>query len=373
MSLVNLNNNHPKIKETDEIKEIDYKSNLSKMMNICSLDTLKVMGNIFLKLGFTSLDEIEIFDVSSNAYDMVRLNFLVNGIEYKGCFHRRYGKNCLGFSLVDNTKSQYDYMCFIDDENLENIDVMLKGYTIFDNGCMVICKKSYDGIKYVVSSDKTRRGMTKQTVSLDVKCFDVITTLNKNNKSFYSPLNEKSLIAYLCGCSYPIKIDKIYNDLVNMCFNGDVRDYPLFDLEVMTIRNIGYDNRVITDIVKLKNGELVSFGMMQSGKLKESSLENVGGAVIFNGNGYFDYHLFVPKKGFNSFNYMRLGEIEETIDYNLVKKVGQKLIYMFPEDAERMFGDYLVSEKAEQGQLDFFTDSSCKSNNKILRVKKEIE
>ena len=350
-----------------------YINNLANLMNISNGDDINyVLSILFSKFGFTEKDSIVIDDILKNAWDMVELQFKING-EKTWCakFHNRFGTRLLGMAVTDEQKDYYSYVCKVDERKnssepdeekcTSEIDVYMveKGYDAGKGKKQIICERSVYGVKYTFCSPVSKNGKEAQIISLKIDCPLEVQEQLKRDWEFYIPKNERALIAYLSNCTYPVNIDKIYQDIVSLSFDGDITDYPLFDLHTLMTRQFkGENERIITDSIKLKNGKLESFGMMHKGSSSGCSIKNHGAAVEFIGNGWMNYHVLTPKNGYVRFGTQGVEEEDSLIDPEVVSEVAVKMIELFPEQAERMLGrDYFskCQKSHESDQIDMFS------------------
>ena len=346
-----------------------YIQNLFKIMNISDeSDINEVIRVIFSKLGSDENDTIVIEDVLKNAWDMVELQFKINDEKtWYIKFHNRFGRNCVGVAITDDVKNWYSYYCKIlkgnvsldsdvkeKNETTGDIDVSmrLKKYTLgLGTGNVkdfISCEKGHQGVLYWFGSPVSKDGKNDQMIYFKINCPDEMAKKNLDNETYYSPENEKELIDYLSNVSFPVKIDRVYSDILNLCFDGSVPKYPLFDLHVvMSKQQKGEEERIVTDSVILVDGKLKTFGMMHNGSVEGCSMKNVGATVEFIGNHWMNYHAFVLKNGYASLRVQGIDEEDSLIDINLVRDTACKMIEMFPDDASRMLGEKYYSSCIE--------------------------
>lgn len=343
-----------------------YINNLARIMDISnSNDINRVLSVMFSKLGLNERDNVVIEDVLKNAWDMVELQFKINDEKtWYIKFHNRFGRDLLGAAVVDDKKDWYSYYCKIlgeklpsttgvkeEETSVRDIDILmrLKKYTVgLGTGNMkdfLSCERGHQGVLYCFGSPVSKNGKNAQEIYFKINCPNDMAKQNIDNEGYYAPKNEKALIAYLSNVSYPVKIDKIYQDILNLCFDGDMPEYPLFDLHIlMSKQQKGEEERIITDSVILRDGKLKAFGMMHNGSVEGCSVKNVGATVEFIGNGWMNYHVFTPKNGYVTFGTQGIEEEDSLIDPNLVREVADRMIEMFPEQAERMLGEAYYSK-----------------------------
>lgn len=349
----------PKVVVGENVTDNSYVSHLAKMMNVNDeADVNRVLSVIFSKLGLKKDDVVTISNITHSAYDAVRAELQVNGQDaFKAIFHRRYGKDCLGLALTDSKKGHYMYRCDVSKAESDELDVlmMLKGYDVGEDKDLVVCRRGYDGVSYSTFSATSPGGRIEQLLSLDVKCSDEDIALNREKGIYFTPKNERLLITYLKCCSYPIKLDKVFSDVKELGFDGDLSKYSTFDLYVVTGRKHSHgEDRVKTDVISLKNGELDKFGLLHAGELLDCDTKNSGAAVQFIGKGSMRYYSVVPRKGFNDLGVIDINTNDSNISTTAVGEVGERLVRLFPEAAEKMFDGRLTSSDEVADQFCLF-------------------
>lgn len=310
----------------------DCTENLSKIMSVNSNEEVdKILSIIFSKLGFKDKDKIDVSKIMRNAYDLVELEFQVNHTNaFKVIFHRRYGRDCLGLMLTDTNKNHYAYKCNIFKKDDENFDVkmMLKG---FENN-LITCKKNYDNLSYSFFQPTSKSGKIRQIINFEILCSD-----EKKNASreYLNIKNEKSLVSYLSNCKYPLNLSKVYEDIKELCFEGDVSHLLIFNLNVITILNQkNSSKRFFSDGIVLKCGQLDKFWFSHIGRLGDSS-KNYGGVVEFVPAGLI-YSVLHTNGRLESLGFIDDIESDVRVSRSLVDTSALELIRLFPKDAERL-------------------------------------
>lgn len=348
MSCNKIKDKLPKVLVDNEVTDESYIENLAKMMYVSdSEDVNKVLSIIFSKLGLDGEDTVTIENVTHSAYDAVEIDCSVNdGDSFKVLFHRRYGKDYLGLALTDCEKDHYNYCFGISKTNNDIFDVkmFLKGYEIGRGTDLIICRRGYGGVSYITFSATSPGGKIEQHLSLDIKCSKEEENANKENGEYYVPKNEKALVTYLSNCSYPIKLGKVFQDIRQLSFDGDLSLVPCFNLDVITVRGEKrIDDRLKTDNIELQNGKLIKFGLSHVGNLKDCSVKNCGAAVEFLGSGSMRYSYFVPRKGYESLGVVNIDDNDNRISRGIVSEVVEELLRLFPEDAEKFLGEEITA------------------------------
>lgn len=358
------NNNEvlPKVVVGENVTDKSYVDYLIKMMNVNDEEEVnRALAVIFAKLGLKEDDVVTISNVSSSAYDAVRAELQINGLDaVKALFHRRYGRDSFGLALTDSKKDHYMYKCNISKNDLDKIDVsmMLKGYDIEQGNEAVVCRRGFNGVSYSTFSATSPGGRIEQQLTLNVKCNDEDIALNREKGEYFTPKNERTLIAYLRNRSYPIKLDEVFKVVEELSFEGDLSKYPEFELYVVTGRKHSHgEDREKTDIISLHNGKLEKFGLMHPGELHDCSIKNNGAAVEFIGIGSMRYYNLVPRGGINDLGVYDIDTDDSNISADVVCEVGEKLVRLFPDDAEKMFNGKLNRNNRETDQLSLFDDS----------------
>lgn len=370
--------NKPQIIINENITDNNFILHLAKMMNVNSDDdVIEFLGVLFSKLGFTINDNIVISKVVKNSYDAVRLEFQVNGDSIlKTLFHRRYGRNCLGLALTDSNKNHYMYKCDISKSNDGfNIKMLLKGSEIGQGKDLVICKKDYNNFSYSFFSPISESGFVKQVITLNVLCSDEEKTINKAKKEYLSPKNEKSLIAYLSNCSYPVDLRKIFEDIRALSFDGDLTSIPYFDIRVLTIFKLNHgDERFDTDHILLRNGKLQRISFSHIGQLRDCST-NFGGSVEFVPGG-LAYWMLYPNGRWEMLGFIDNINNDERVSKNLVDESASEIIRLFPNDAERIligiYDNEILKSSLESGFINRKTKQNLEMNAPTLTKKPTI-
>lgn len=353
----------PQIFINDNIDNKRYMQDLAKMMKVDNaLDVNETLSVLFSKIGYSCNDKIYLSNVIRSAYDEVRLEFKVNDKEtFKTTFHKRYGRHCLGLALTKDNKDHFKYRCDISRNASGEIDatVMLNGAEIGQERDLVKFDKDFGSYKYSFFSPASDTGFIEQVIGLTVCCSEQEKKFNRINKKYLSPKNEKALIAYLSNCTYPVDIGKIFEDVKELVFDGDVSQVPFLNLDVLTcINHSSGEERCFTDKIQIKNGKPECIGFSHIGGFGDCE-RNFGGAVNFtssSGMTYFVLHL--PGR------WEDLGYIDDQNDSRVsqrfVNESARKVAKLFPIEAKEFLGERYVEDQLGTSEQMNFLDNVAK-------------
>lgn len=222
-------------------------------------------GVILMRLGFSSEDEIILCNYNE---ELSTFQYIVNG---KGPY---YGDSISLYDYfseenpeiyISRGSTRYQYECFRDANGEIIPNFTLVSYDVqFSNDILYHRILSLENACYVIKSG---------AYSLE---FLIGKPLNLENKGAFKLVNEDKLVEYLSSLVFPIKIDEVYKRICDISL-GDISKYPLLSIEV-TKYNLNVSGSVITDLILLRDGELVRFGMTKDEK-----------TIIVDANGSWEY------------------------------------------------------------------------------------
>ena len=297
---------------------------INKMKDIKIFDyrwyeILDIIDNLLLNVGFNNGDNILINDInfilnnSKNEYDYV-IDFSVNGEDcYKFIFRYNDIWDMKPMFIFVKGNERYCYNISFNDRE----DNLLSLKNMYYEVCMgdILYRREYSYMKanYVVLKDD-------YTLNLEIyKQYGYLN--NKDDDYRYVLDNEDMLRYYLMNLEFPVRIDSVY-DKIQREFLGNISDYPMINLEVMTFDHInGID--VISDKILIKDGKWKMFGMTNGNKI-----------VMLEDNGNWSYKL-----------------LDSNLDVKISMKMDDDISYTIhgdsKEELEQYFSMYLVNDMVD--------------------------
>lgn len=235
------------------IDNVNVKTEICKLLDVCVYDIDICMCLLFEKLGFNEDDKINIIDIDNKG----NVNFILNNeINYDINIRRDNSSKYPLIYFKNNDGIEYGYQCIFRE---------VKGYISLSVNNFKSGYKINDSIvNYEVDSDFVEYSVRLLDKILEFRLSKPSKYINKNGYFVsYEIPRHRGVVNYLSKLDNFDSIIDIYSDLYRLIIGNDIYKYDNIDLRIINVDD--YNNYNVNELIQLDNGNVSFLNVKRNG------------------------------------------------------------------------------------------------------------